>query len=61
VLCAGPLTAQGDRPLSVGDRAPKFALPGATAHGVLPDSVRLSDFAGRTVVISFFFRAKAGP
>jgi peroxiredoxin len=38
--------------------APDFVLPGATRHGVLRDSVRLSDYAGKTVVLAFFFRVR---
>ena len=42
----------------VGAAAPDFALPGATRYGVLRDSVRLSDFRGKTVVLAFFYRAR---
>jgi hypothetical protein len=42
----------------VGDLAPDFALPGATRYGLLKESVRLSDYRGRTVVLAFFFRAR---
>jgi hypothetical protein len=42
----------------VGAQAPDFALPGATRYGVLRDSVRLSDFRGKTVVLAFFYRAR---
>lgn len=45
-------------PLGVGEVAPDFAIPGATRYGVLRDPVRLSDFRGKTVVLSFFFRAR---
>ncbi len=55
-LSAGTLVAQ--EPLDVGAVAPKFALVGATRDGVLPDSVRLSDFAGKTVVLAFFYRVR---
>jgi hypothetical protein len=51
-------TAQGHPPLAVGARAPDFALPGAVRYGVLKDPVRLSDFAGKTVVLAFFSRAR---
>ena len=44
--------------LAVGEMAPDFALPGATRHGVLADSVRLSDYLGETVVLAFFFRVR---
>ena len=55
-LSAGTLVAQ--EPLDVGAVAPEFALVGATRDGVLPDSVRLSDFAGKTVVLAFFYRVR---
>jgi len=42
----------------VGAQAPDFALPGATRYGLLRDSVRLSDFRGKTVVLAFFYRAR---
>jgi peroxiredoxin Q/BCP len=42
----------------VGTLAPDFALPGATRYGTLKDSVRLSDFRGKTVVLAFFYRAR---
>ena len=42
----------------VGSPAPDFAMPGATRYGVLRDSVRLSDFRGKTVVLAFFYRAR---
>ena len=42
----------------VGALAPDFALRGATRYGVLRDSVRLSDFRGKTVVLAFFYRAR---
>jgi hypothetical protein len=44
--------------LTVGSMAPDFALPGATRFGPLADPVRLSDFRGETVVLSFFFRVR---
>jgi len=44
--------------LSVGAMAPDFALPGATRFGALAQPVRLSDFRGETVVLSFFFRVR---
>lgn len=55
---ATPATAAAQEPIEVGAQAPDFALPGATRHGVLADSVRLSDYAGETVVLAFFFRAR---
>ena len=42
----------------VGAMAPDFAIRGATRYGVLRDSVRLSDFRGKTVVLAFFYRAR---
>ena len=42
----------------VGAPAPDFAIQGATRYGVLRDSVRLSDFRGKTVVLAFFYRAR---
>ena len=44
--------------IEVGAVAPDFALPGATRYGVLKEPVRLSDFAGKTVVIAFFPKAR---
>src|SRR5829696_7755967 len=52
-----PATTAGPVP-EVGSAAPDFALPGATRYGVLRDSVRLSDFRGKTVVLAFFYRAR---
>lgn len=45
-------------PLEVGAVAPDFSLPGATRHGVLQEEISLRDYAGRTVVLAFFFRAR---
>jgi hypothetical protein len=60
LIAAAPVQAQTQtaEPLEVGVVAPDFAIPGATRYGVLKDDVRLSDFAGKTVVLSFFFRAR---
>lgn len=44
--------------IAVGEMAPDFALPGATRYGTLSDPVRLSDYRGETVVLSFFFRVR---
>lgn len=49
---------EGPRPLEVGEMAPDFALTGATRFGVLETPVRLSDFRGKTVVLSFFFKVR---
>ncbi len=54
----GELRAQDAQPLAVGTMAPDFAMVGATRHGVLRDSVRLSTYRGKTVVLTFFFRAR---
>ncbi|MGD2217401.1 MAG: hypothetical protein PVJ64_11605 [Gemmatimonadales bacterium] len=61
VVAAAPLQAQTQtvEPLEVGAVAPDFSMPGGTRYGVLRDEVRLSDFAGKTVVLSFFFRARS--
>ncbi len=37
---------------------PDFALPGATRYGTLEETVRLSDYLGKTVVLAFFFRVR---
>ena len=50
--------ASGSPPPEIGSMAPVFALPGATRYGLLRDSVRLSDFRGKTVVLGFFYKAR---
>ena len=50
--------AQTPEPLEVGAVAPDFSVPGAVRHGVLAEPVTLSEYAGKTVVLSFFFRAR---
>ncbi|HKP15100.1 MAG TPA: hypothetical protein VJT85_03520 [Gemmatimonadaceae bacterium] len=50
--------ASGSPPPEVGSMAPDFSLAGATRYGVLRDSVHLSDFRGKTVVLAFFYRAR---
>ena len=45
-------------PIQVGVEAPDFSIPGATRHGVLAEPVTMSEYAGKTVVLSFFFRAR---
>jgi len=52
------LAAQEPSPLGVGAPAPAFTLTGATRYGVLKSPVRLSDFAGQTVVLAFFYKAR---
>lgn len=50
--------AQVPEPLELGAVAPDFTLPAAVRHGILAEPVSLSDYAGQTVVLSFFFRAR---
>lgn len=57
-LAASHAWAQGDGP-QVGDRAPDFSLPGASRAGVTEKALRLADFRGQTVVISFFPKARS--
>jgi hypothetical protein len=54
---SAPLAAQAT-PLDAGVMAPDFTLPGATRHGVLAEPISLRDYAGKTVVLAFFFRAR---
>jgi hypothetical protein len=59
---AAPAAAQdveATPPLEIGAVAPDFALPGGTRYGLLQEHVRLSDYAGQTVVLAFFFRARS--
>ncbi len=57
-LAAARATAQdGDGP-KVGDMAPDFSLPGASKAGVREKALRLSDFRGQVVVVSFFPKAR---
>jgi peroxiredoxin len=56
-LAAAHAWAQGDGP-QVGDMAPDFSLPGASKAGVTERALRLADFRGQTVVISFFPKAR---
>ncbi|MEO8334517.1 MAG: hypothetical protein ABI664_06070 [bacterium] len=42
----------------LGAVAPDFTLPAATRYGVLRDSIKLSDYRGKTVVLAFFFKAR---
>jgi hypothetical protein len=62
-VAASTVSAQQAAPAAVpmpevGAPAPDFAIPGATRYGVLRDSIRLSDFRGKTVVLAFFYRAR---
>jgi hypothetical protein len=56
-LAATRAWAQDDGP-KVGDMAPDFSLPGASKAGVTEKALRLADFRGQTVVISFFPKAR---
>lgn len=56
-LAATRARAQGDGP-QVGELAPDFSLPGASKLGVREKALRLSDFRGQVVVISFFPKAR---
>ena len=55
-----PLSAQQSASASpdVGTMAPDFTLPAATRYGVLRESIKLSDYRGKTVVLAFFFKAR---
>ena len=57
-VAATPAQGQDATPLAVGEMAPDFELPGATRFGILRDPVRLSDYRGKTVVLTFVFRAR---
>ena len=57
-LAAQAPAPQGPEALAVGTVAPDFALPGATRFGVLAHPIHLSDFKGKTVVLSFFYKAR---
>jgi hypothetical protein len=52
-----PAVAQAT-PLQAGVVAPDFTLPGGTRHGILAEPISLRDYAGKTVVLAFFFRAR---
>jgi peroxiredoxin Q/BCP len=62
---AAPAVAQGGAQaaaasnyLAVGTKAPDVSFVGATRWGVLDQEVKLSDFAGKTVVLAFFPAAR---
>jgi hypothetical protein len=55
---AAPSAQQSPPALEVGAVAPDFELPGATRYGTLKNSVKLSDYKGKTVVLAFFFKAR---
>ena len=56
-LTAARAWAQGGGP-QVGDMAPDFSLPGASKAGVMEKALRLADFRGQAVVVSFFPKAR---
>ena len=56
---AGAQTAVPPHPSpEVGSLAPDFTLPAATRYGILRDSIKLSNYRGKTVVLAFFFKAR---
>ena len=59
---AGSAGAQSPAPThsspEVGTLAPDFTLPAATRYGILRDSIKLSNYRGKTVVLAFFFKAR---
>ena len=57
-LTASRVWAQGGDGPQVGDKAPDFSLPGASKSGVREKALRLSDFRGQVVVVSFFPKAR---
>lgn len=57
-LAAPHARAQGGDGPQVGDMAPDFSLPGASLAGVREKALRLSDFRGQVVVVSFFPKAR---
>lgn len=58
LLAGRAALAQEPKPLAVGDEAPDFTLPAATADGIQPQPVRLRDFRDQTVIIAFFYKAR---
>jgi peroxiredoxin Q/BCP len=65
VICAAGAAGAQQTPVApthvspdVGALAPDFTLPAATRYGVLKDSIKLSDYRGKTVVLAFFFKAR---
>ena len=50
--------APGHSSPEVGTLAPDFTLPAATRYGILRDSIKLSNYRGKTVVLAFFFKAR---
>ena len=58
VLAGAGSTALSAQALEVGTMAPDFEMTGATRFGVLDAPVKLSDFRGKTVVVTFCPRAR---
>jgi hypothetical protein len=55
----GAPTPASSRPeLAIGQKAPDFAVPGATRFGLLRDPMRLSDLHGKTIVLALFPKAR---
>jgi peroxiredoxin Q/BCP len=54
----GASAQEGHNFLAVGEMAPDFPFTGATRHGVISETLHLSDYRGETVVLAFFFRAR---
>ncbi|MEO8227164.1 MAG: hypothetical protein ABI637_07005 [Gemmatimonadota bacterium] len=50
-------TAPAPVPLAVGEMAPDFTLPSATADGAA-GLVSLRSLRGKTIVLAFFFKAR---
>jgi cytochrome oxidase Cu insertion factor (SCO1/SenC/PrrC family) len=57
-VAASAEAQQTEGVIEVGAEAPDFALTGATRYGLLQEPARLSDFKGKTVVLSFFYKAR---
>jgi peroxiredoxin Q/BCP len=55
---AAPAAQTAADALDVGAVAPDFSTRAATRYGVLEQEIKLSDFAGKTVVLAFFPRAR---
>ena len=55
---ATPAPASSRAELAIGQKAPDFAVPGATRFGLLRDPMRLSDLHGKTIVLALFPKAR---
>ena len=53
-----PASAAAPTPLKVGDMAPDFTVPTATADGLTAKPFTLSEHRGETVVLAFFPKAR---